>query len=126
MQRMTVVFSFIFMTLSAHAVEMKTSACWKGYGQIEQNENLAKCINARREMQMCSTKWTEHGGAAFDVCLMEPTKNPTRILEHYKGFRQSEQNANLENCRRNEGNGKICVTNWSVHKQAVYDVCLMQ
>ena len=68
----------------------------------------------------------EHEHAAFDVCLMAPN-GPLQVVSVYKAFNQKDQDSNLRNCRKSqEGVGTICVSDWLVHHQAAYDVCLMK
>ncbi len=108
------------------AATFKNGFCWKGYSSKDQKANLNDCQKQARSGQICETSMYVHEQAAFDVCLRIPDAAPTRVVSCLKGFNQNEQNKNLETCRRNLSAGQICETSWNVHKQALYDTCIME
>lgn len=98
--------------------------CWKGLSDHDQKRNMAYCLSGRQERQKCSANIWEHQQAVWDVCLMEAV-GPLNLIKVFKGFNQKEQNANLAQCRKEESQNSVCVSNAWTHGQAVYDVCLM-
>ncbi|MBI3555759.1 MAG: hypothetical protein HY074_05815 [Deltaproteobacteria bacterium] len=109
----------------ALAADLKVVTCWNGYSNADQKRALGECIRQAGGAQKCSTNFWEHKHAAYDVCLLEAA-GPLHIVSIFKGFSQREQNANLRQCKSQEGPGTICITNAWVHGQAAYDVCLME
>ena len=43
----------------------------------------------------------------------------------FKGFKQSEQDANFKLCKAQEANNTVCVKSLWIHRHAAYDVALM-
>lgn len=116
----------MLFTTSAFAVQMKTVSCWKGFSSAEQRNNLQNCKAGMRDLQVCSSNWNEHQQAVFDVCLMEAASTPKKILSIYKGFSSAEQERNLKACSSVVKFGQLCVTNLWIHKQAAFDVVIME
>lgn len=115
----------ILNSLSAFAADWKVISCWKGYNNGEQKSNMKVCAYQLKGNQKCSDNMWEHSNGAYDVCLLE-SKKSLKIVQLYKGFNQREQDANLAACKKQETTGKICVTDIWTHKQAAYDVALME
>jgi hypothetical protein len=112
-------------SVQTFAVEMRVANCWPGFNNQEQAKNLQNCKSQVKEYQSCSANMFEHQHAAYDVCLMEAVTPPTNIVACAKGSNQAQQNQNLNDCKSRETFGSFCVTSIWVHKQAAYDVCLM-
>ena len=125
MKNFAVVIVLGALVSSTSFAALKEVNCWKGFNQKEQNANKSRCLQQRGEAQKCSDNIWEHGHAAYDVCLLEAV-DPLTIVTTWKGFNQREQDKNLKECRKQESKGSVCVTNIWRHKQAAYDVCLMQ
>ena len=107
------------------AVAFKNINCFKGFSQNQQNANLDLCQKQAHSGQVCETSLFVHGQSAYDVCLRAPETTATHIINCLKGSSQNDQNTNSVLCRKSLAAGQICETNWNVHGQAIYDVCLM-
>ena len=125
MKNLIAMTALVFSMVSINAfAEFKTVSCWKGFNNNEQQTNLGMCERQKNQSQKCSTSMWEHGQAAFDVCLLE-AKGNLKLISVFKGFNNSEQERNMQICKKQETTNKICVSNIYVHKQAVFDVALM-
>ena len=111
---------------SIASVYKNVGNCLKGFNPAQQEKNLALCQEQLKPGQVCETNLFVHGQSAYDVCTRAPETAATRIISCAKGFNQAEQNANASKCRAHLASGQVCETNWNVHGQAIYDVCMME
>ena len=116
----------VLLSTPAFAVEMNAQSCWKAFNGRDQAANFAICQKQVQDLEYCSENMWETKQAAFDVCLMKAASNPTKILQTFKGYSQSDQNAGINACLPQQGDGKICVSNAWIHGQGAFDVCLME